>query len=137
MIIKTESLFKHIPVSAFFFLAISTFMMLPYFSAEARPAPRTKARKSEIRGPGENIIKLPEGYRIVEGAISSFSPDTKEIKIGDSSYQVCKDADIFTQTSSHLRRASLINLEAAEEAKLYIDSRELCARFIIITRTGR
>jgi len=96
----------------------------PIFS---KPTPPSESEEASPR------IKGP--VRIIEGKVSSFSTEDKKIEINGSSYELCDDVSIFTQ-STHLRRASLLNLEAAEEVKLMYDPRRFCVVEAIITRSG-
>ncbi len=100
-----------------------------------RPAPIVS--KGAEEGGSESLVNISPDDISVEGPVTSYSEENREISIKGENYRLCDNIAVFYQTPKYLRRVSAMNIETAEEARIFIDSRLSCVKELVILKAGR
>ena len=93
--------------------------------------------KGAAEGGSESLINISPNDISVEGPVTSYSEENREISIKGENYRLCDNIAVFYQTPKYLRRVSAMNIETAEEARIFIDSRLSCVKELVILKAGR
>ena len=97
----------------------------------------TTGYRRAVGGGSESLVSISPDDISIEGPLTSYSEEDREITIKGEIYRLCDNVAVFYQTPKYLRRVSITNIETAEEARIFIDSRLSCVKELVILKAGR